>query len=161
MNLEERIAANGWTLANGMYSRSTGLASGVRDLHAEVSVEHQKWRVIQAIRGMKPRVVGAGYGASIADALAMADRLVTRILEVERTFRAPIPFAHVEVFTDVFERSHGIRPHGTGNWIFAIGCLMDDFDKLTRIPYCLYSEAKKIAHAQAAALGIGVVQVCP
>lgn len=70
--------------------------------------------------------------------------------------------SQVAVDTSQYERSYGKRPSGTGAWAF---CKVDP-RRADYLSHCLwfsnqsYSQAKKAAKAEAAALGVEVLYVC-
>jgi hypothetical protein len=68
----------------------------------------------------------------------------------------------IYVNTDVYERNHGAKPKGRGNWAFGIGT--SDPDMQSDEPFwanMLYSEAVKAAKEQAKKRGVNVVYVLP
>lgn len=70
--------------------------------------------------------------------------------------------SQVSVETGAYERAYGKRPSGTGAWAFCkVDPRRDDY-----LSHCLwfsnqsYTQAKKAAKAEAAALGVEVLYVC-
>jgi hypothetical protein len=70
----------------------------------------------------------------------------------------------IAVNTDGYERNHGAKPKGRGNWGFGIGTSDPDMDPKSGDLFwanMLYSDAVKAAKAQAKKRGVNAVYVMP